>query len=290
MKSLRSKQPSTKSSSPRPPLADDEEAMPTHYELIGLQDHVGKGPVLFIGHPGAPPAEAIAVPLTLCTTSRHGMLEEHLMKSGFVKALNSTQPKAIAAQFREFAAATQVRVLDSEGIHKLKLSGSACCVLVKAGICHWLTPMPKGAAVVLVGKACSTARRTGAHKKFKKVFGVLLCGSPRLLVVLLFALAAWLASEFGVVLLALALLGPSSIGKTCIQRAVSLLVDGRGRVRHFDGTVQGVIEFIQAAGASAVNFEDVHDPKVVDVLCHAIMAAGNGSAERLRSSYSRQAS
>jgi hypothetical protein len=231
-----------------------------------------------------------AIPLSACVANKQSQLDELLMRAGLVSASAQMPVKAIAAALRNFAAATNTRVLDSEGFQSVELAGVSHRVLVKGGVCHWLDTTPDQAAVVLEGKAAKSARRVGSHRKFSKAFQKVLWRQPRLLVVLLFALAAELAYEFDIVLIALLLVGPSSIGKSIIQRSVSLLVNGDDCLRQMNATPQGLIEFLQAQGAAAVYLEDAHGAKVWETLCEAIMAAGNGAEGRLRSSHSRQPS
>lgn len=229
----------------------------------------------------------LAIPLSACVPSKQSQLDELLMRAGFVDVVPQLPTRALAAALRQFAATTKVRVLDRDGFHTVELAGGSHRVLVKGGECHWLDAAPNDGTLVLVGKAAQSTRSSGSHKKFRKAFKELLPAQPRLLVGLLFALAAGLAPEFGILLVALLLVGPSSIGKSIIQRACSLLVSGADSVRQLDATPQGLIEFLQAQGAAAVYLEDTHSARMWEALCEAIMATGNGAEGRLRSSHSR---
>ncbi len=255
------------------------------FDLIGMQQSSGQEPLVFVSMRGKLPAEAVGVPLRLCINSKHSALEEYMAAAGFFAALNAISGKALAIELRNFAATTPVRVIDTEGIHSLELGGMRCRVWVKAGKTHWLTPRPDGARVVLVGKASSAITHGGTHRAFRKSFETVLRRCPRLLVVLLFALAAQVSAEFGVLLLALAIIGVSSSGKSIAQFVASMLMDGEDRLQHFDGTAQGIVEFIRAQGARAVYFEDAHGAEACEALISAIMSTGNGASSRKRSRY-----
>ncbi len=254
------------------------------FELVGLQKQPNQVPILYIRAPGC---STVALPITACSVSKHAQLDELLLRAGFVEAVSQMPIKALAASFRNFAATTKVRVLTQEGIQSVEFDGVAHRVLVKGGICHWLGAASERVQVVLAGNAAKPTRPLASHKKFLKAFRPLLSQQPRLLVVLLFALASELAHEFDIVLIALMLVGPSSIGKSIAQRTSSRLITGEDGLRQLNATPQGLIEFLQAQGAGAVYLEDAHGARVWDALCEAIMSAGNGAEGRLRSSHSR---
>lgn len=255
-------------------------AMP--FKLIGVHEQPDHIPCVYIQHPGG---KYVAVPLNLCNPAKQSMLYDLLLRAGLIVATTQLPLKAIAARLLHFAATCTTRVIAMEGFHTVVLAGKAHRVLVHAGVCHWLAGEPEGAAVVLVGDATKTIRPIASHKEFRDGYGLLVCQQPRMLVVLLFALAAVLAPEFDVLLVALLLVGQSSIGKSIIQSAASLLVSGKDKLRQLNATPQGLIEFIQAQGAQAVYLDDTHGAKVCEALCDAIMASGNGAESRLRSGH-----
>lgn len=258
-------------------------------KLLGLVDKPGEPLAVALALPSTNPSKAVMVPLLLCAPSRQSALDEFFMRPGFFSALKGTSTKTLAAELRNFAETTTVHALDTEGIQTFEHDGSLCKVWVRSGNVHWLTPQPDGAEVVLVGKAAREERWQTSDKQFRQYFGDLLQHCPRLLVVLLFTLAAPLLSEFGIASLALALIGMTTSGKTLIQRATSLWVNGEHRVENFNGTPQGIIEFIREQGRNVVNFEDAHGAKAGEALIAALMATGNGATERKRSRYGRAA-
>lgn len=268
-------------------VSEVEPVSPLPLNVFGLVDKPGEPLALALAPPNATPSKAVTIPLLLCSPSKHSALEEFFMRPGFFSALKGISTKTLAAALRNFAETTTVHALDTEGIQTFEHDGILCKVWVKSGDVHWLTPQPDGAEVVLVGKAAREGRWQTSDKQFRQHFGGLLQQCPRLLVVLLFTLAAPLLSEFGIASLALALIGMTTSGKTLVQRATSMWVNGEHRVENFNGTPQGIIEFIRAQGRSVVNFEDAHGAKAGEALIAALMATGNGATERKRSRYGR---
>ncbi|MDG0853368.1 DUF927 domain-containing protein [Roseateles puraquae] len=271
---------------PQPELVSEPGAS-LPLKLIGLLERPGQPPAVALTLPDADPCKAISVPLSLCVSSRHAALDEFFMRPGFMSARKGISAKTLAAELRSFAETTTIHALDTEGIQSFEHNGVTCKVWIKSGNVYWLTKKPDGAEVVLVGKIARSARKAVSAKKFRKAFGEVLQKCPRLLIVLLFALAAMLLGEFDIASVALALVGMSTSGKTLTQRATSMLVYGEDRVEHFDGTPQGIIDAIRAAGASALFFEDVHGANAGEALVAALMAVGNGANGRKRSGYSR---
>ncbi|MDI4633156.1 DUF927 domain-containing protein [Pelomonas sp. V22] len=269
------------------PVVATEAASSLPLKLIGLLEKPGQPSAVALALPNADPCNTISVPLSLCVSSRHAALDEFFMRPGFMSALKGISAKTLAAALRTFAENTPVHALDTEGIQSFDHNGLSCKVWVKAGNVFWLTKKPDGAEVVVVGKVARSVRKAVSAKKFRKTFGEVLKQCPRLLIVLLFALAAMLLDEFGIASVALALVGMSTSGKTLTQRATSMLVYGEDRLEHFDGTPQGIIEAIRAAGANALFFEDVHGANAGEALVAAVMATGNGAGGRKRSGYSR---
>lgn len=269
------------------PEIDPASSLP--FKVFGLVDKPGEPLAVAVALPAADPCKAITVPLPLCVPSKQAALHSFFMRPDFISAIRGISMKTLAAELLSFAETTTVHALDAEGIQTFDHDGILCKVWVHNGVCYWLTKQPDGAEVVLIGKVARAVHRAASSKKFRKAFGDVLQQCPRVLLVLLFALAAMLLDEFGIASLALALIGFTSQGKTLVQRATSMLTHGEGRVENFDGTAQGIIDHIRAQGQNAVFFEDAHGAKAGEALVAALMAAGNAATGRKRSSFCRTA-
>lgn len=226
--------------------------------------------------------KTFAVPMTLLAPDARRQLVEVFFRNDMGEFILTRGVREVAARMLKFAASPQRVVIAGDGFHRLSLDGVQHEVVAMGGCVYWLTQRPKDARVAVIGSE-QVPRQEGAMGDFSAQFRDVLLGCPRLLVTLLFALAAQLAPAFGVARLSICLIGATSMGKTLIQQVVSRLVYAAAEVRHFDGTSIGLGEYLAAQGERAVFFEDAHEEGMCEPLCHAIMATGNGAEGRLRS-------
>ena len=224
---------------------------------------------------------ALDIPLAFLASGKHALLEEHLLKYGYLDVAKTYGSREISSFLSQAALACKAIALEREGLHNVPISGKNHRVFVKGGECHWLTPKPEGTTVLLVGPAANNCKPSKTLKQFNDRLATHLARNPRMLVVMCFALAATLARMFGVPQLNLGIIGMSSRGKSIVQRFVSCIVNGRDEVLAMDATVVGLNKYLSERCDQAVFIDDAHGARAADALIQAIMNTGNGGG-RLR--------
>ena len=236
---------------------------------------------VLVTRPQAALESALTTPLAFLASGKHALLEEHLLKNGYLDVAKTYAPREISSFLSQAALACKAIALEREGLHNVPISGKVHRIFVKGGECHWLTPKPEGTEVILVGTAANNCKPSKSLKQFNDRLATLLAGNPRMLVVMCFALAAMLARMFDVPQLNLGIIGMSSRGKSIVQRFVSCIVNGRDEVLAMDATVAGLNKYLAERCDQAVFIDDAHGARAADALIQAIMNTGNGGG-RLR--------
>ena len=251
-------------------------------EVRGLSMSKGGTYSLLVTRPSAQLTSALSVPMALLADGKHSLLQELLLKHGYLDIAKTYAPREISSLLSVAAQECKVIAVDQEGLHDVRISGKEDRIYVKGGRCHWISAKPDGAEVVLVGAAAVVSTPAKSRAQFNQDFAKVIGMNPRILLVFCFALAALLARMFKVSFLNLGIIGISSRGKSISQKFVSCVVNGRDEVLTLDATVVGLNEYMADRSDQAVFIDDAHGGRAAEPLIQAIMNAGNGGG-RLRS-------
>lgn len=277
---------SKKVTPPKQEAQDGQAGRPTSvHEVIypvGLATNKVSGRTLVVNRNGAALDRAVQVPLEMLVQSRSTQVQQLFLKEGYVDLAAAFAPKELSTALMGFATSCKAIVINEEGPHSLEIGGEVHRAIVKGGHCHWIDRAPAGVEVVLVGKAAVKAQPKKDLEQFNVELAPLMAMLPRWLMMLLVALAAPFFKLFGVQPLSFALIGPSSIGKSIIQKSVAVLANGDGVLKTFNTTEIGLHDYLCEQGAQAVFFDDAHGEDAAAPLFRAVMDVGNGGG-RMRS-------
>lgn len=251
-------------------------------EVRGLSMSKSGNCTLLVTRPGASLDSALSVPLAYLADGKHALLQEFLLKHGYLDIAKTYAPREISSLLSQAALVCQAIAIDQDGLHDIQVLGKSHRIYVKGGQCHWITQKPDGAEIVLVGAAAVVCKPMKSLEQFNQGFAKVLAANPRVLAVLCFALASLLARMFNVPHLNLGIIGISSRGKSIVQKFASCLVNGRVDVLAMDATVAGLNEYMAERSDQSVFLDDAHGARAAETLIQAIMNAGNGGG-RLRS-------
>lgn len=251
-------------------------------EVRGLSVDENGNCTVLVTRPGASLDSALSMPLALLAGGKHALLEEFLLKHGYLDIAKTYSSREISSFLSQAAQACRAIAIDREGLHNVPVAGKVHRVYVKGGQCYWVTAKQGDADIVLVGAAATVCKPAKSLEPFNEAFAKLLAVNPRLLFVMCFALASLLARLFGVPQSNLGIIGISSTGKSIIQKFASCVVNGRDEVLAMDATVAGLHEYLADRSDQAVFIDDAHGARAAEALLQALMNIGN-SGGRLTS-------
>lgn len=226
----------------------------------------------------------IIIPTTLLAHGRDHALSEHLIKNGVTEILffKISEVKKSLIQFMNSCETSKTIIFEKEGFHQFTTPYGDCRLFVKNGKIYFASSIPNEYHVKLIGDALKEFKSKDTLESFNKKFTTILELSPRLLIALLFSLAAYFYKSFGIPPLSLMLVGPTSIGKSVIQNFVGNIVKGDAQVTPVNATKTGIHDYCSEQGTYCVNLEDAQGKDAAEPIINLIMDVGN-QAKRMRS-------
>lgn len=206
-------------------------------------------------------------------------METWLIENGLDVVLDEMTPSDVGTQLRRLARGKSVIALNHHGYHLIARTGARYHAYVWQGKKYAFGDRPSE-KVLLLEVASSANEPRGDAKDWCDAFSPIASRNPRLLVALSFALSSLLARRFGLPPFTLALVGPTSTGKSRIQMACSSMV-GRPEVISWNATKVGVHDWLTDRPDQPCCVEDMHKADAFEDVSQTIMSVGNG-ARRIR--------
>lgn len=160
----------------------------------------------------------------------------------------------IAAEVLQRGAAKIVIVLDKTGLNKIEVDGDFFYAYVWNKKVYWLGLIPPIKVVVTSTHAVQTSCTT---EEWNNAVGKYLHGNPYLIVTHAHALAAAIREMFGLPCPSIALVGPSSIGKSSAQQSAQSQIGPIDGLASMSGTKIGIINRLLESPNSPVYFQDI---------------------------------
>ncbi|MBN8505891.1 MAG: hypothetical protein J0L58_15600, partial [Burkholderiales bacterium] len=186
-------------------------ALSSSIKVLGVLRQSGST-YLVANSAGAPLDRAIRIPAGLLAKANAGQLERFILESELSCLLSHLDIKDISVQLRKAYTNSSSVVVASPGQHTFIVEGKEYQLLAHNGCFRWLGLAPGDTTVTLIGEAASHAKPTKSLDDFNNVLTPIVASSPRLMLVLLVALAAMLVGPLKLPPLAVLLVGRSSTG------------------------------------------------------------------------------
>lgn len=254
------------------------------FQPIGIHTNQLDEQFLIIERKKSIEEKPIIIPTTLLAHGRDNVLSEHLVKNGVTEILyfKIAEVKKSLIHFFNICKISKTIIIEKEGFHQFKTSHGDFRLFVKNGKIHFADKIPNEYQIKLIGDATKKFKSKDTLESFNKKFTPILKTSPRLLIALIFSLAAYFYKSFGISPLSLILVGPTSIGKSVIQNFVGNIVKGDAQVTPVNATKTGIHDYCSEQGTYCVNLEDAQGKDAVEPIINLIMDVGN-QAKRMRS-------
>lgn len=254
------------------------------FQPIGIHTNQLDEQFLIIERKKSIEEKPIIIPTTLLAHGRDNVLSEHLVKNGVTEILyfKIAEVKKSLIHFFNICKISKTIIIEKEGFHQFKTSHGDFRLFVKNGKIHFADKIPNEYQIKLIGDATKKFKSKDTLEFFNKKFTPILKTSPRLLIALIFSLAAYFYKSFGISPLSLILVGPTSIGKSVIQNFVGNIVKGDAQVTPVNATKTGIHDYCSEQGTYCVYLEDAQGKDAVEPIINLIMDVGN-QAKRMRS-------
>ena len=242
--------------------------------VIGKTDKPSRA--LVLTRMGSTDDDHVIVPTGLLARSKASALEQLLSEHDFVGLVDAMKPEQISGALRAVAVAADLpMVLARTGLHVIQHEGKALKALVAGGRAHWLGEEPTDLRVKLVGQAARRILPRATLADFSAQLAPILRRNPRLLVVLWMAIAGYFARAFGRDPMGLAIIGPTSSGKSLAQDLVRSLLGISEPVLGLNATEAGILGHLANHPDAPVFLEDAQGERQIGPILRAIMDAGN---------------
>lgn len=245
-------------------------------EVVGK---LGKpDPGLVIARKEAKAADQIVVPLELLARAKSSALEQHLIACDMLGLVHALKPNQVSDALRAAATAPNLPIaIDRSGLHTIEVNGGAFEALVIGGRLHWLGKAPPNQRVKVVGRAANRIRSAAKLTDFTTQLAPILSTNPRLLVLLWMSVAGYFARAFGRDPMGVAIIGPTSSGKSLAQDLVVSLLGVPDPVRGLNATPAGILAYLSERPDAPVFLEDAQGESQAVPILRAIMDAGNAT-------------
>jgi ABC-type oligopeptide transport system ATPase subunit len=206
------------------------------------------------------------------------ILAKDLVKMDHVQLARGQPLRETADLILEHGSKSKTVVLAATGLAKIVIDGKEYWIYVWDGRQFPFGPKPPVPVVAL--KRPGRPSRAGNLREWKKAIRRLCRNNPNLIVALCHALAAALRRPFREVFLVLLLIGPSSTGKSTIQRLVAALYgspENEVGVLQMNGTEIGIRMQLEQRNDQPVCFQDIRQSAAAEALFRLIFSAADGA-------------
>lgn len=153
--------------------------------------------------------------------------------------------------------AKPVFVVLREGFHCFQNQGMRYGLYVLGQTVHYFGPKPP-MEVVLLTKSGSKEPPSGSLESWHRAIGVHMAGNPNMVVSVLAALAPGAARPFGLTVPILAIVAPSSTGKTTLQQVALSTFQCADKIEDASGTTKGLRVMMESHPNQPVCLQDFH--------------------------------
>lgn len=247
--------------------------------FLNVVGKIGKpDPALVIVKIGGSAADHVVVPLDLLVSAHSGALQKLLLRHELIELVRAFKAQTIIDALLAAATAHDLQLaISRSGLHIIEHDGKAYKALVVGGKLHWLGDEPTDLRVVLIGPAANRIAPRGTLAEFKAQLAPIMRRNPRLLVVLWMAIAGYFARALGRDPMGIAIIGPTSSGKSLAQDLVSSLLGVPDPVLGLNGSSAGVEAYLRDRPDAPAFIEDAQGESQAGPILRAIMDAGNAT-------------
>jgi hypothetical protein len=266
-----------------PDEAAEDAPLSSHLTVLGLAVSADGQAALAVKAAGAPDDSAQTLPLSLLIKGRRTLMEDWMLRNGHHRLALAVPVDRQQDVLRGAAQREKRVVLSTNGYHEVQTTdGFRSRCLVRFAQAYWLDTQVPPLPVTLIGQAGPIANQS-AKGSLDPGLAKVLETNPRLLAVVLFALAAMVKGVFDEDIPNLGLIGGSSLGKSTAQRVASWLTLGRDELVTLNATTLGLNDFLAGKIHQPVFVEDAHGADAGQPLIAAIMNTANGAARLVSS-------
>ena len=201
-------------------------------------------------------------------------LAHFAVKAGLQGFLSPKGLRTLAVTIPE-CTGEEVYVARRGGYHSLVIQGKRYSFFVLGEKVCFLSSKPP-LLVAVVNDTGDTVPPSGSLESWHEAIGVYLPTNPYMLVSVLSAIAPALVRAFGLSVPILAIIGPSSIGKTTLQQVGRSPVERAEKIDDASGTINGLRVKMEQHPDMSVFFQDIHKNEDVEGLMSLIFLVGNG--------------
>lgn len=278
MKKIKTQRPSNRKPTVFDGLSSDVPDGLSIYSMVDAKgQHIGHLLVKATDQRGNPIHAALSVKelaLGRCDGLAHFAVQAKL--TGY---LSPKGLRTLAATLTEYTG-KDVFVAHRTGLHRLDLQGQRYDFYVMGGkVYHFGTKPPL--AVVVIHET-GVRESSGTVDSWHAAIGVHLASNPYMLVSVLAAFAPALARALGLNIPILAIVAPSSLGKTTLQQVGRSLLERADKIDDACGTINGLRVMMEQHPDELVLLQDVHKVEDVNGLMGLLFLVANGG-QRLTS-------
>lgn len=201
-------------------------------------------------------------------------LAHFAVKAGLQGFLSPKGLRTLAVTIPE-CTGKEVYVARRGGHHFLVIQGKRFGFFVLGKKVHFLGSKPP-LIVAVVNDTGDAVSPSGSLASWHAAIGMYLPGNPYMLVSVLSAIAPALVRAFGLDVPILAIIGPSSVGKTTLQQAGRSPVERADKIDDASGTINGLRVKMEQHPDAPVFFQDIHKHEDVEGLMSLIFLVANG--------------
>jgi Domain of unknown function (DUF927) len=196
-----------------------------------------------------------------------------LVKAKLAGQLSPKRLRALAAAFTEHNG-KDVHVVQRDGFHSIEIQGKRYGFYV---IGERIYKFGQNAPLeVVVNNESRAAESTGDLDSWQATVGVYLAGNPYMLVSVLAALAPALVRPFGLSVPILAIVAPSSLGKTTLQQVGRSIRERADKIEDASGTTNGLRAKLEQYPDAPAFLQDVHKVEDLAGLMGLLFLVANG--------------
>jgi hypothetical protein len=201
-----------------------------------------------------------------------------LFQVGIGNLADEMSTREFGGRVRRKADGKKVVVIDRDGYHKFQDGGKEVAGYAYGGKYHPFGS--RSARVVLVGSAAAAVEIKGTVKTWNRAFRKYLSKNPRMLVVVCVSLASAIIAAFGRDGMVIAIIGPTSTGKSTTERMSASMIGAKDHVIKWDATAIGMTELVAENRDKPSMVEDMQEADTIDDVCRLAMNIGSSPHAR----------